>query len=258
MFFIFCGLYFYKFLTTSHLFPMLGYFFFNYHVLPRHVFCQFIYRNLRANFLLLNFISRIVAHPINKQLYCTAWDVKKCLKSVKSKFPRRLGAGHDERRRRYWITHRSPRALLPPLSPSHRWPCSLHRRGVSRSRLRCWWRRRALPAVQDARRWKGAQQSLPACRSSRGMPLAIGDARARCTASRWGCKGGSGQSAWVGLGHRTRRLGAHGNHAGILLAWHSGRQGRLKVHFPSCVVLVINDNPYGLIFLLSLIWRNRL
>jgi hypothetical protein len=32
---------------------------------------------------------------------------------------------------------------------------------------------------------------------------------------------------------------------------------RLKVHLPSCVVLVINDNPYGLMFSLSLIWRNR-
>jgi histone deacetylase 1/2 len=27
----------------------------------------------------------------------------------------------------------------------------------------------------------------------------------------------------------------------------------LKVHLPSCMVLVINDNPYGLMFLLSLI-----
>jgi histone deacetylase 1/2 len=27
----------------------------------------------------------------------------------------------------------------------------------------------------------------------------------------------------------------------------------LKVHFPSCIVLVINDNPYGLMFSLSLI-----
>jgi hypothetical protein len=29
----------------------------------------------------------------------------------------------------------------------------------------------------------------------------------------------------------------------------------LKVHVPPCVVLVINDNPYGLIFALSYICR---
>jgi hypothetical protein len=29
------------------------------------------------------------------------------------------------------------------------------------------------------------------------------------------------------------------------------KMGRLKVHLLSCVVLVINDNPYGLIFSLS-------
>jgi hypothetical protein len=35
--------------------------------------------------------------------------------------------------------------------------------------------------------------------------------------------------------------------------WLTVRLVLVKVHFPSCVVLVINDNPYGLIFSLSLI-----
>jgi hypothetical protein len=30
---------------------------------------------------------------------------------------------------------------------------------------------------------------------------------------------------------------------------------RMKVHVPPCVVLIINDNPYGLIFVLSYIYR---
>jgi hypothetical protein len=34
---------------------------------------------------------------------------------------------------------------------------------------------------------------------------------------------------------------------------HGTEAPRLKVHFPSCGVLVVNDNPYGLMFSLSLI-----
>jgi hypothetical protein len=32
-------------------------------------------------------------------------------------------------------------------------------------------------------------------------------------------------------------------------------ESRLKEHMPPCVVLVINDNPYGLMFALSYIYR---
>jgi hypothetical protein len=34
-----------------------------------------------------------------------------------------------------------------------------------------------------------------------------------------------------------------------------GRRGQVKEHVPPCVVLVINDNPYGLMFALSYICR---
>jgi hypothetical protein len=42
----------------------------------------------------------------------------------------------------------------------------------------------------------------------------------------------------------------------LLCSWRT--RGRLNVHIPSSMVLVINDNLYGLMFSLSLLWRNHL